>query len=58
MLNKVERIKVKNLPVWLDRIALRFPSFEAAFEEFDLGKLQVQGSTQDRPASLIPWTMQ
>jgi hypothetical protein len=30
---------VKNLPVWLDRIALRFPSFEAAFEELDLEKL-------------------
>src|SRR4029077_6212106 len=53
MLSEVGRIKMKNLPVGLDRIALRFPRFEAAFEEFDLKKLQVQGSTQDGPAGLI-----
>lgn len=56
MLNKVGCVKMKNLPVGLDRIALRFPSFEAAFEEFDLEKLQVQGSTQHGPASLISGT--
>jgi len=49
-------IKMKNLPVWFDRIALRFPGFEAAFQELDLEKLQVQGSTQDGPASFIPGT--
>jgi hypothetical protein len=54
--NKVGSIKMKNLPVWFDRIALCFPGFEAAFQEFDPGKLQVQSSTQDRPAGLIPAT--
>src|ERR1700693_6056272 len=47
MLNEVWCVKMKNLPIWLDRIALRFPGFQATFKEFNPGKLQVQGSTQD-----------
>jgi len=35
---------MKNFPVELEGIALRFPSFEAAFEKFDLEKPQVRGS--------------
>jgi hypothetical protein len=37
-------LKIKNFPVELEGIALRFPSFEAAFEKFDLEKPQLQGS--------------
>jgi hypothetical protein len=34
--NKVGSIKMKNLPVWFDRIALCFPGFEAAFQNLIL----------------------
>ena len=47
---------MENLPVGLDGITLRLPSFETAFEEFDLEELQVEGSTQHGPASLISGT--
>jgi hypothetical protein len=40
MLNELWRVKMKNLSIWLDGIALRFPGFQATFKEFDPGELQ------------------
>ena len=47
---------MKDLSVWLDWIALRFPGRQPTLEELNPGKMHGQSSMQNCPAGLITRT--
>ena len=44
---------MKDLSVWLERIALCFPGRQSTFEELDPGKMHRQSSMQYCPAGFL-----